>query len=182
MIYLGINCGYSNSDIAALPMKSLNLATGWIQFARVKTGIERRSPLWPETVQALEEWLKVRPQPKDPKHADLVFVTSTGGSWGKEIADNPLSKEMRKLLDKLGINGRRTFYHLRHTLQTIGDESGDFLAVRHIMGHASTDIADMYRERISDVRLCKVTEHVRNWLFHAPEGEGQEPDVIPMIG
>jgi integrase len=165
MILLGINCGYSNSDLGALPAGALDLETGWANFARVKTGIPRRCPLWPETVRALREWLAVRPEPREEKHRSLLFVTRTGGSWGKDIADNPVSKEMRKLLDRLGIDGHRNFYALRHALQTIGDESGDFLAVRHVMGHATNDIADVYRERMSEARLRKVTEHVRAWLF-----------------
>src|SRR4029077_165457 len=90
MIYLAINCGYSNSDIGALPLKALDLENGRIQFARVTTGIPRKSPLWAETVHGLGGWMKVRPEPKDPNHADLVFITSAGGSWGKDIADNPV--------------------------------------------------------------------------------------------
>ena len=69
------------------------------------------------------------------------------------------------MLDSLGIDGHRGFYACRHTFQTIGDESGDFLAVRAIMGHASKDIADEYRERTSDERLQRVSAFVREWLF-----------------
>ena len=58
MILLGINCGFGNSDVAGLPTKTLDLKPvpperrGWVDFARPKTGIERRCPLWPETVAA----------------------------------------------------------------------------------------------------------------------------------
>ncbi|HMF17418.1 MAG TPA: site-specific integrase [Gemmataceae bacterium] len=178
MILLGVNCGFSNSDIGALPIKSLDLEGGWIAFPRVKTGIMRKCRLWPETVAALRKWLAIRPQPKNPKHDGLVFLTRWGDCWAKEVG-NPVCWEMRKLLDKLETNGGRTFYHLRHTLQTIGDECGDFLAVRHIMGHASNDIADTYRERMSDARLIKVADHVRAWVF-ASEGQGEdaEPAVV----
>jgi len=181
IILLGINCGYSNSDIGALPIKALDLDRGWVTFARVKTGIMRRSPLWPETVQALREWLATRPEPKDATHAGLVFLTYYGGTWAK-LGDSPVSKQIRKLLDGLKINGGRSYYHLRHTLQTIGDESGDFLAVRSIMGHSSSDIADCYRERLSDARLQKVVQHVHDWLFAEPakEEEGEQADVVPF--
>jgi len=49
MILLGINGGLGNSDLAALPISALDLDGGWLDFPRVKTGIERRIPLWPET-------------------------------------------------------------------------------------------------------------------------------------
>src|SRR5262249_46262938 len=155
MILLGINCGFGNGDCGTLPLSALDLAGGWVNYPRPKTGIPRRCSLWPETVTALRGWLKKRPHPKRDEHAGIVFLTVKGDSWQKDTPDNPVSKEMRKLLDRLEINGNRSFYALRHTLQTIGDRSGDFLAVRSIMGHATTDIADQYREEMTDQRLTK---------------------------
>lgn len=184
MILLGINAGLGNSDIGTLPLSEVDVKNGWLTYARPKTGIDRRIPLWPETVKALREWLKERPKPSDSKNAGLVFVTKYGGAWS--IDGRSLSNEMRKLLDSVGINGHRNFYCLRHTFQTQGDESRDFIAVRRIMGHASNDIADVYRERVSDVRLKMVTEHVRTWLFAGDTDEktddAQAPAVLPFSG
>lgn len=169
MILLGVNCGFGNSDVGTLPLDAVNLDTAWLNYARPKTGIDRRCPLWSETVAALKEWLVMRPDPKNMEHAGLVFITAKGDGWAKATSDNPVSKETRKLLDRIGVNGHRSFYCLRHTLQTIGDEARDFLAVRHIMGHVGADIADAYREKVSDDRLRAVAEHVRSWLFSKPE-------------
>jgi integrase len=83
----------------------------------------------------------------------------------KATSDYPLSKEMRKLLDRLAIGGSRNFYALRHTFETIGGESKNQIAVNHIMGNSRNDIASAYRERISDEQLRAVAEHVRSWLF-----------------
>jgi len=166
MILIGCNCGFGNSDMGNLPLSALDLDDAWINFARPKTGIDRRCPLWPETVQALREWLTIRPVATKEEHAGLAFITSRGSTWAKTGPDSPVSKEMRKLLDRLKIDGHRNFYGLRHTFQNIGDEARDFVAVRHIMGHAmSEDIASNYRDKPSDERLRAVTEHVRGWLF-----------------
>jgi integrase len=163
MVYLGINCAFGNSDCATLPLSALDLDGGWLNYHRVKTGINRRIPLWPETVESLREWMSQRKAP-EPKYAGAVFVTKYGKGWS--IEGRALSNETRKLLDKLGINGHRNFYGLRHTFQTTGDESGDFIAVKAIMGHVGgDDISNTYRQRISDERLRKVTDHVRAWLF-----------------
>jgi integrase len=164
MLLLGINGGLGNTDLATMPLKALDLDGGWLNYPRPKTGISRRIPLWPETVAAIREWLPARPEPTHEADAELVFITKYGNSWASQN-ERTITKEIRKLLDSLGINGSRNFYALRHTFQTIGDESGDFIAVRKIMGHAGAgDVADLYRERISDERLMKVTEHVRQWL------------------
>jgi integrase len=165
MILLGINVGFGNADCGTLPLSALNLETGWIDYPRPKTGIPRRAKLWPETVQALRESLAKRPEPKESKDAGLVFITKYGKSWGKDIPDNPVAKEMRKLLDSLGINGRRNFYCLRHTFRTVADESRDQPAIDHVMGHESPHMSTFYRETISDDRLAAVAEHVRTWLF-----------------
>jgi integrase len=165
MILLGVNCGLGNADCGTLPLWAVNLDIRWLDFPRPKPGIPRRCPLWPETVEALKEPLANRPAPKDPADAGLVFLTRRGHSWHKKVEDNPVSKEMRKLLDALGINGCRSFYALRHTFETVGGEAKNQVAVDHIMGHAREDMASVYRERISDDRLRAVADYVRTWLW-----------------
>lgn len=180
MVLLGINCGFGNQDVGTLPLSALNLERGVLDYARPKTGIPRRCPLWPETIAALEDAIAKRPTPKSADHAGLVFITKYGKAWAKVTGllrkegdkkgtttppSNPVSAEMRKLLDTLGIKGHRNFYALRHTLETIGGEVKDQVAVDFIMGHARDDMASVYRERLSDERLRAITDHVRAWLF-----------------
>lgn len=170
MILLAVNCGYGNSDCGNLPLSALDLGRGWVNYPRPKTGIDRRCPLWSETVEALRAVLAARKDPKDPADAGLVFVTQRGYSWAKDVADSPVTKEMRKLLDQLGMNGHRNFYALRHTHRTIGDGAKDQPASDHIMGHESPHMSSIYREGISDERLKAVTDHIRGWLFDDTNG------------
>jgi integrase len=176
MILLGINCGFGNADCALLGRPVVDLEAGWIDYLRPKTGIARRCPLWPETVQALKEALAERPQPKKPDHAELVFATRCGDSWHKGTPDNPISREMGKLLKALGINARKGlgFYGLRHTFRTIADEAKDQPAADFIMGHEVAHMSSVYRETISDERLKAVTDHVRAWLFGSVQSVQQE--------
>jgi integrase len=180
MILLGINAGMGNTDCGSLPLSALDLKRGWIDFPRPKTGIPRRCPLWPETVAAIRDALASRKEAKDPADAGLAFITKYGKRWvskeagkvrpdGKVVPpDNSVTKETRKLLNALGINGHRSFYCLRHTFRTVADEAKDQPAADHIMGHESTHMSSVYRERISDQRLQAVVDHVRAWLFAAP--------------
>jgi integrase len=165
MILLGINCGFGNSDVGNLPLTSLDLEGGWIDYPRPKTGIQRRVPLWPVTIAAIQEAIAKRPEPKKAADAGLVFVTKYGGSWAKDNDPAVVTKEMRKLLDALGLNGYRNFYTLRHTFRTVADEAKDQPAADFIMGHESPHMSTHYREKISDERLRAVTDHVHNWLF-----------------
>jgi integrase len=165
MILLGANCGFGNADCGTLPLSALDLEGAVIDYPRPKTGIARRCPLWPETVAALREALASRPEPKAPADAGLVFITKYGQGWAKTDNSGPVTQEMRKLLKKLGINGHRNFYALRHTFRTVADEAKDQPATDYIMGHEVPHMSSVYRETISDSRLRAVADHVRAWLF-----------------
>lgn len=183
MILLGINAGFGNHDVASLPLSAIDLKAGWVNYPRPKTGIQRRCPLWPETVAALEAAIEKRPRPKGDVDGGLAFITKYGASWAKAPAigtdeedratvakavDNPLTKEFRKLLDAEGLHRAGLgFYALRHTFETIGGASRDQVAVNAIMGHAppANDMSAVYREQVDDERLRAVTDHVRGWLF-----------------
>ena len=178
MLLLAVNAGFGNGDCGNLPLSALDLEGGWVNYPRPKTGIERRCPLWTETVAALREAIAHRPEPKRAEDAGLVFVTKYGLSWGKDTSDNPISKETSKLLKALKINGRTGlgFYTIRHVFRTVGDEARDQPAIDHVMGHESPSMATVYRERISDERLKAVTDYVRAWLL-PPAKEAQAPTL-----
>lgn len=170
MILLGVNCGLGNSDCASLPIRAVDLDRGWIKFPRPKTGIDRRCPLWPETVEALRTALAERPMHDDPKDAGIFFITKFGKRWvrtegEKKTPINSLGLQFGKLLKSAKICREGVaFYALRHTFRTIADATRDFPAVRLIMGHADDSIDDVYREHIDNDRLLAVTNHVRQWL------------------
>ena len=169
MILLGINCGFGNHDVGTLPQRALDLKRGWVDYPRPKTGILRRCPLWKETVAAIREGLVGRPAPKNPDHADRVFITKYGHPWANETASSPVGKETTKLIiDEKVHRPGLGFYALRHTFETIAGGSKDQVAVDHIMGHARDDMPSLYRERIDDKRLQSVAQHVRKWLFAKP--------------
>lgn len=168
MILLGINCAFNNADCGTVPLKALDLNGGWINFARNKTGILRRCPLWPETIKALQEAIAERPEPKDAANAGLVFITSAGERWHRDSKMNTLTGEIARLLIKLGIKRKGVgFGALRHSFQTIGEECGDFIAVKSIMGHVPpvSDMSANYRENIKDERLRRVVDHIHGWLW-----------------
>ena len=139
-----------------------------MKFPRPKTGIDRRCPLWPETIQAIQRSISLRPRPATPDVADLVFLTCLGRQWSEGEESSSLTQKTKKLMAAVGIKRLGVgFYALRRAFETIGGESMDQISVDFIMGHApaSNDMAAIYRQRISDERLRFVTDQVRAWLF-----------------
>jgi integrase len=165
MILLGLNGGWGNTDVALLPLKRINLKTGFIDYPREKNAIKRRLLLWPETAKALKAVLDERGN----VDSELVFLTRFGNPWVNGKADS-VCLEFSKRMKALGINGRSSlgFYSLRSTFRTIADEVLDTPAIDLIMGHVTPGMSARYRQRIDDTRLKAVSDHVRKWLLGKP--------------
>jgi integrase len=177
MVLLGINCGLGNSDCAKLRFRNLDLKRGWLHFPRPKTGIDRHCPLWPETVRAVKEAIALRPEPKDQADKERAFITKYGHAWQPNVKRNsPITQEFVKLLVELGLKRPGlAFYALRHTVETVGSDARDQVALDYIMGHApaASDMASVYRERISDERLKAVSDHIHAWLYQSKKSKAK---------
>jgi len=149
----------------------------WLNYPRPKTGIERRIPLWPETIEAIERALAARPVPKDPADANLVFIGRRGQNYVGNHKGYRVHQEFARVAEKAGVEGR-SFYDLRRTFQTIAEGARDLVAVQAIMGHApsSGDMSAIYRQRVDDERLRAAVEHVRKWLFGTGGIGAGQPD------
>lgn len=180
MIYLGINAGLGNSDCAGLKFDHLDLKAGLLDYPRDKTGVQRRAALWPETLDALAAAIERRGRMRDipDELAGNVFVTLGRQRYVRD-------RDNGTRIDSVGLAFRRRveaagckrpglgFYALRHAFRTVADETRDFPAVDLVMGHAAADVAgapfavqmaDRYRDHISNERLGEVAEYVRAWL------------------
>jgi integrase len=171
-ILLAVNCAFGQADLSDLPKSAIDLKGGWVTFPRVKTGIERRAALWPETIAAIRKALTERPEPKDEADADCVFLTSHRNRLVRCTAKfghrDAVGAAFGRLLDALNLKRPGLqFYALRHTFRTVSDATRDFPAIDKIMGHADHTMGGRYRERIDDARLKAVSDCVRAWLFPA---------------
>lgn len=165
MILLAINGGLGNTDLALLPIAALDLENGWLEYPRVKTAVQRRVPLWDETVAAIREAVANRPTPKKGND-HLLFLQKRGGSYEGTHRGTAVADQYTKAAKAAGVTGR-TFYDFRRTFQTVADGARDPIATSAIMGHVagSNDMAAIYRQRVDDDRLQAVVDHVRSWLF-----------------
>jgi integrase len=159
MIYLGINCGFGPGDCAHLPVSAVDLASGWIDFPRPKTEVDRLCPLWPETVEAMEHCERLRSRLK--ANTDRWFVDHRGKPWSNDQAE--ISRYFTVVRRRVCPRGG--MYWLRHTFATIAGESQDQVAVNAIMGHVDPTMAATYREEIGRERLVAVVSVVRGWLL-----------------
>jgi integrase len=154
MIYLGINAGFGNEDCRKISIEDIDLVNGFHNFARPKTGVMRRCPLWGDSCSALA----------------LVIQDRTSGrvfrrTWNRHV----LGRAFKKLAEDCEVyrEGISTFYTLRRTFETIATTADVNQAViDHIMGHApkAGDMSAVYRQRVFDDSLRRCTDHVLEWL------------------
>lgn len=141
MVLLGINCAFGPKDAFSLPATAI--VRGWHNFARPKTGVERRAPLWPETLSALQG------------------VTLPMAGWDRFRVD----REFKKACKQADVECRG-FYTLRRTFETVATTADVPQAIiDSIMGHARNDMASVYRQKVYDQQLAKCAEHVRQWYL-----------------
>lgn len=196
MLLVAVNCGFGNNDVATLPLEAVDLVDGWITYPRPKTKIDRRCPLWAETVRALREWLDVRPQPKQETAKDCVFVTARGRQWLSDVTTKfkdgtdatqriafPVVSAFSALTKRVGVHKKGIgFYVLRHVFRSQADGAKDWVATDRIMGHKDPTMGGHYRDTgsgIDDSRLVAVAQRVHDWLFpksvEAPSDEPTKP-------
>jgi integrase len=168
MIWLGLNCGFGCTDCAELKWSDLDLAEGRVKLARGKTGVRRDLPLWPETIQSLENIRKsgksVFSTPKDKPLIRTTYQINKDGS-SKYSNINLVSSRFCKLMKKAGIQAPKGtgFYTLRRTAATIAARSGDPFAVQRLLGHVDLKMATRYVQDVSK-QTDRVIENSRRYV------------------
>jgi integrase len=186
MLLLAINGGMGNGDISSLTRTAVNFKAGVISYPRVKTGIDRIIPLWPETVTALEGAVRERPKPARAEYRDRVFLTESNNF--KSDGGLPYVRQKAKL-DKAGIPKSTThidginqrfkgvlkrcklegrglsFNVLRATFRTIALGAHRPEAVKIIMGHQLSGMDEHYVRSIKLELLRDVVNHVHATVF-----------------
>ena len=142
---LGLNCGFTNMDIANIDKRTVDLQKGRLVHKRVKTHDQANVPtveykLWPETLDLLRRF--------QSSHADLFLVSMKGTplvstvydtdgnahlkdmvvqQWRRYAAELPIKlKNFRSigatLLEEHPVYGRYTSHFLGHSPRTVASK------------------------------------------------------------
>jgi integrase len=133
-----------------------------MDYPRPKTEEPRRARLWPETIEAIDEF--------GNKNRDPVLRQENGDPWVKyykgATSDDRLSRRCATALGNAGVlRPGLHFYTLRHTFATIASGTKDQAAINLVMGHKGPPMEATYREEIANDRLEAVSDYVYSWLY-----------------
>ena len=148
IIYLGLNCGFGDEDCIQLTQSRIK--NGFIDYARPKTGVARRCPLWKETQKSIEAI----------SNGEHVF---NGRKWSRHI----IASSFKTLCDDCGIykKGITVPSSLRKTFETVAKNAPvNQSAIDRIMGHERPDMSEVYNQKTFDKQLQICTDFVHGWL------------------
>ena len=183
IILLGINCAFYPSDIASIAYGHLHLDAPipYHDFRRVKTRQRRMAALWPETVDAINEYLAFHRPPNDSR---IIFLSKLKKPYTK-TSFGQLTLAFNKLLERVGDRQKGvSIGSLRHTYGTVMDLVNDTQMVDLTMGHVAGTVRGragkslqrrIYSQfNINELkRLKAVADVVHDWLF---DGKYCEPE------
>jgi len=165
-VFLGINCGFYASDSITIPRGSLHLIgdTPCHDYSRHKTSEKRKGILWPETVDAIKDYLAIR-KAKEVS-PDILFRNRSGMPYRGQSINSALPRQFNDILPTTlaGVS----IGSLRHTFATVIGQSNDEEAKHVVMGHTQATIqAKLYQQKMIDEteRLSALSDMVHAWLY-----------------
>jgi integrase len=171
--WISANSGAYQAMIAELEFKHVKLEDGMIRAVRWKKKTAWQASLWPETIQAIRDYLEHRPEPAREEYASYIFLTSDGYPVKHETdakalggyCTDVLANHCKKLTDDLGFSADYLTYGAwRHTFTSLAVSAGKDGITRRITGHKIQGSMDNY-VFIRKAQAEEVTDVVRGQLL-----------------
>ena len=152
ILTLFLNCGLRVGELVGLNVQDIRDDT-----IRVlgKGNKERQLYLNEACLGALEQYLTVRPAPKDdPKHRDALFVSRNKTRLTTRAVENLV----RKTVLQAGLDPKYSPHKLRHTAATLMLNHGvDIRTLQDVLGHENLGTTQIYTH-ISDANMKQAVD------------------------
>jgi integrase/recombinase XerD len=148
-------CGLRVSEAVGLQVSCLFLKEGYVRVIG-KGNKERLVPLGAMAVEAVTEYLEVRPQPADGISSDILFLNRFGG----RISRQSIFKMIKKQALAAGIRKDISPHTFRHSFATHLVENGaDLRMVQDMLGHESITTTEIYMHVESSTWHRNIMDH-----------------------
>ncbi|NLN45335.1 MAG: tyrosine recombinase XerC [Clostridiaceae bacterium] len=140
ILTLFLNCGMRLSELCGISLGDIREDTLTVLGKGAK---ERTIYLNPACMEALEDWLKVRPKNDKLKDPEALFTTRLG----TRISSKMVQVVVKRSLRQAGLDPARYSTHkLRHTAATLMYKYGkvDIRVLQRILGHESVSTTEIY--------------------------------------
>ena len=147
MFLLMLRCGLRVEEVANLTLDVIEFRRSRIWVQHGKGGKDRIVYVSNDAMDALIEYLKIRPEAKARK----VFLVEKGTYKNQPISIRGIQKRMEYYTKKTNIN--ISCHHLRHTMATqMLNADADIETIQDLLGHSSVRTTQRY-SRISNLKV-----------------------------
>jgi len=148
-------CGLRVSEAVGLQVSCLFLKEGYVRVIG-KGNKERLVPLGAMAVEAVLEYLEVRPQPADGISSDILFLNR----FGKSLSRVSMFTMIKKQALAAGIRKEISPHTFRHSFAThLLEHGADLRMVQEMLGHESIATTEIYTHIDSSVWQKEILEH-----------------------
>ena len=148
-------CGLRVSEAVGLKISGLYPDEGFIRVLG-KGNKERLIPFCGMALEAVEAYLKVRPQPEDPNDDDVLFLNNRS----KPLSRVSMFKMVKKQALMADVRKEISPHTFRHSFATHLVENGaDLRVVQEMLGHASITTTEIYTHIESQTWQKAVVNH-----------------------
>ena len=157
MFMLMLRCGLRVEEVANLTLASIDLRRMQLIVYEGKGRKDRLVYLSRDALQALVDYLRVRPSSRTRK----VFLVEKGTCKGKTISVRGIQKRMEHYARKTGL--KVSCHQLRHTMATqLLNADADLVTIQDLLGHSRIKTTQRY---------CKVSNLKVQRDYHKAIGE-----------
>lgn len=152
ILTLFLNCGLRVGELVGLNVQDIRDDTIRVLS---KGNKERQLYLNEACLGALEQYLAIRPDPKDdPKHRDALFVSRNKTRLTTRAVENLV----RKTVLQAGLDPKYSPHKLRHTAATLMLNHGvDIRTLQDVLGHENLGTTQIYTH-ISDANMKQAVD------------------------
>ncbi|MFH1090241.1 MAG: tyrosine recombinase XerC [Pseudomonadota bacterium] len=171
VLELAYSSGLRAAELCGLDLGDLDLTEGLVRVMG-KGRKERMVPVGSKAVEALREYLTVRPRLVNPRKAEdsqALFLGARGGRLNDRVLRRLVVDHVRKISLETGISP----HALRHTFATHLLEAGaDIRSIQEMLGHESLSTTQKYTHLNLD-HLREVYDQAHPRAFKRPEGNSK---------
>jgi site-specific recombinase XerD len=147
MFMLMLRCGLRVEEVANLTIGSIDVNRRTILVEDGKGAKDRVVYMSNDALQALVDYLRVRPTPRMRK----IFLVKKGFCTGQPISIRGIQKRMEYYAHKAKL--KVSCHHLRHTMATqMLNADADLSTIQDLLGHSSVKTTQRYC-RISNLKV-----------------------------
>jgi integrase/recombinase XerD len=147
-------CGLRVSEVCNLRLSAIDADRGFVRIVG-KGDKERLVPVGQPALDAMDEWLAVRPEPA-AGYEDYAFLNR----FGKSLSRISVFNMVKKRALEAGVRKSISPHTFRHTFATHLVENGaDLRIVQEMLGHESVLTTEIYTHIDSSTWQAEVLEH-----------------------